>query len=113
MAPDGTTTTLGRGGSDYTAALMAIAVDADHLEKSTDVIGMLTADPRQVPTARIIDEMSYAEAMELCHFGAKIIYPPTIAPLMAAGIPLIVRSTFDADGNGTRICAKPYIGRTR
>ena len=107
MAPDGTTTTLGRGGSDYTAALMAIAVGADHLEKSTDVIGMLTADPRQVPTARIIDEMSYAEAMELCHFGAKIIYPPTIAPLMKAGIPLIVRSTFEADGNGTRICSSP------
>lgn len=109
MAPDGTTTTLGRGGSDYTAALMAIAVDADHLEKSTDVIGMLTADPRQVPTARIIDEMSYEEAMELCHFGAKIIYPPTIAPLMSAGIPLIVRSTFDGDGNGTRICASPRL----
>jgi len=107
MAPDGATTTLGRGGSDYTAALMAIAVGADHLEKSTDVIGMLTADPRQVPTARIIDEMSYAEAMELCHFGAKIIYPPTIAPLMKAGIPLIVRSTFEPDGEGTRICSGP------
>ncbi|HIB78416.1 MAG TPA: bifunctional aspartate kinase/homoserine dehydrogenase I [Flavobacteriales bacterium] len=107
QSPDGATTTLGRGGSDYTAALMTIAVKADHLEKSTDVIGMLTADPRKVPTARIIEEMSYAEAMELCHFGAKIIYPPTIAPLMEAGIPLIVRSTFEADGAGTRICADP------
>lgn len=105
--PSGHTTTLGRGGSDYTASLIARAIQADCLEKSTDVPGMLTADPRVVPNAQIIQEMSYEEAMELCHFGAKVIYHPTIAPLRKKGIPLIVRSTFDSNEPGTRIVAVP------
>ena len=103
----GDTTTLGRGGSDYTASLIASAIDATCLEKSTDVPGMLTADPRMVPEAQVIAEMSYEEAMELCHFGAKVIYHPTIAPLQEKGIPLIVRSTFNSEAPGTRIVASP------
>jgi aspartokinase/homoserine dehydrogenase 1 len=107
QTPSGHTTTLGRGGSDYTASLIARAIHAECLEKSTDVPGMLTADPRIVPSAQIIEEMSYEEAMELCHFGAKVIYHPTIAPLRKKGIPLIVRSTFDSNEPGTRIVAAP------
>lgn len=103
----GETTTLGRGGSDYTASLIASAIDADCLEKSTDVPGMLTADPRMVPDAQVINEMSYEEAMELCHFGAKVIYHPTIEPLREKGIPLIVRSTFNSEAPGTRILSSP------
>lgn len=103
----GQTTTLGRGGSDYTASLVANALSAICMEKSTDVPGMMTADPRLVPQARIIEEMSYEEAMELCHFGAKVIYHPTIAPLRAQSIPLIVRSTFTNEHPGTRIVANP------
>ena len=103
----GDTTTLGRGGSDYTASLIASAIDAACLEKSTDVPGMLTADPRMVAEAQVIAEMSYEEAMELCHFGAKVIYHPTIAPLREKGIPLIVRSTFNSEAPGTRIVASP------
>lgn len=106
-SPNGETTTLGRGGSDYTASLVARAVGARCMEKSTDVAGMMTADPRLVPEAQIIETMSYEEAMELCHFGAKVIYHPTIEPLREAGIPLIVRSTFDGDAPGTRIVAQP------
>ena len=104
---NGETTTLGRGGSDYTASLIASAIEADCLEKSTDVPGMLTADPRMVPEAQVIAEMSYEEAMELCHFGAKVIYHPTIAPLREKGIPLIVRSTFNSEAPGTRIVSSP------
>ncbi|MFZ8835478.1 MAG: bifunctional aspartate kinase/homoserine dehydrogenase I [Flavobacteriales bacterium] len=104
---NGDTTTLGRGGSDYTASLIASAIKAKFMEKSTDVPGMLTADPRLVPGARVIEEMSYEEAMELCHFGAKVIYHPTIAPLRAQNIPLIVRSTFESDSPGTRIVSEP------
>ena len=103
----GNTTTLGRGGSDFTASLIASAVNANCMEKSTDVVGMLTADPRLVPAASIIDEMSYEEAMELCHFGAKVIYHPTIQPLRDSGIPLIVRSTFQSNERGTRIVDTP------
>lgn len=103
----GETTTLGRGGSDYTASLIASAIEAECLEKSTDVPGMLTADPRMVHNAQVIDEMSYEEAMELCHFGAKVIYHPTIAPLREKCIPLIVRSTFNSDAPGTRIVSNP------
>lgn len=103
----GNTTTLGRGGSDFTASLIASAIKANCMEKSTDVVGMLTADPRLVPAARVIDEMSYEEAMELCHFGAKVIYHPTIQPLRDSGIPLIVRSTFESNERGTRIVASP------
>ena len=103
----GNTTTLGRGGSDYSASLIASALEAKCMEKSTDVPGMLTADPRIVVEADIIPEMSYEEAMELCHFGAKVIYHPTIQPLRESGIPLIVRSTFQSDAPGTRIVKVP------
>jgi len=106
--PDGSTTTLGRGGSDYTASLIARAVSANFMEKSTDVPGMMTADPRLVAGARVIDSMSYEEALELCHFGAKVIYHPTIEPLRKSGVPLVVRSTFADDKRpGTRIVASP------
>lgn len=103
----GETTTLGRGGSDYSASLIASAINAVCMEKSTDVTGMMTADPRIVEDAQVIEEMSYEEAMELCHFGAKVIYHPTIAPLRGKGIPLVVRSTFDSDSPGTRIVSNP------
>jgi aspartokinase/homoserine dehydrogenase 1 len=84
----GNTTTLGRGGSDFTAAILAAALDAESLEIWTDVSGMMTADPRLVHNARVIRHISYQEAMELSHFGAKIIYPPTIQPSMNKGIPV-------------------------
>ena len=106
----GEVTTLGRGGSDLTASLVASVLGASHMEKSTDVPGMLTADPRVVPSAKIIDSMSYEEAMELCHFGAKVIYPPTLIPLREAGIPLVIRSTFDTHSKGTTISANPDPG---
>ena len=107
----GEVTTLGRGGSDLTASLVASMLNASHMEKSTDVPGLLTADPRIVPSARIIESMSYEEAMELCHFGAKVIYPPTLIPLREANIPLVIRSTFDTSSKGTTISASPDIGR--
>ncbi|MGB1075964.1 MAG: bifunctional aspartate kinase/homoserine dehydrogenase I [Flavobacteriales bacterium] len=107
--PDGATTTLGRGGSDYTASLMARAANAKLMEKSTDVAGMMTADPRMVPQASVIETMSYEEALELCHFGAKVIYHPTIDPLRSANIPLLVRSTFAKESvQGTRIVSEPH-----
>jgi len=96
-------TTLGRGGSDYTAALLAAALEASDLEIWTDVSGMCTADPRRVPTARIIPEISYREAMEMCHFGAKVIYPPTLQPVMNQQIPVWVKNTFQPTDVGTRI----------
>ncbi|HLM59658.1 MAG TPA: aspartate kinase, partial [Pyrinomonadaceae bacterium] len=90
----GITTTLGRGGSDYTAAILAAALGAEVLEIWTDVSGMMSADPRFVRNVRQIPRISYREAMELSHFGAKIIYPPTIHPVMAKGIPVRVKNTF-------------------
>lgn len=99
----GFTTTLGRGGSDYTAALYAAALQATVLEIWTDVSGIMTADPRWVPNARAIDRISYQEAMELSHFGAKIIYPPTIQPVMKLNIPVWVKNTFAPDDEGTLI----------
>ncbi len=96
-------TTLGRGGSDYTAAIFAAATNADVLEIWTDVSGMMTADPRLVPNARIIPQISYQEAMELSHFGAKVIYPPTIQPVMNKGIPVWIKNTFASADNGTVI----------
>jgi aspartokinase/homoserine dehydrogenase 1 len=101
------TTTLGRGGSDYTAAILAAAVDAKALEIWTDVSGMMTADPRWVPNARIIPSISYQEAMELSHFGAKVIYPPTIQPVLAKNIPVWIKNTFAAADHGTVIEHKP------
>lgn len=99
----GFTTTLGRGGSDYTAAIVAAASDADVLEIWTDVSGMMTADPRFVRNVREISHITYREAMELSHFGAKVIYPPTIQPVMAKGIPILVKNTFEPDAAGTLI----------
>lgn len=103
----GATTTLGRGGSDYTAAILAAALNAEMLEIWTDVSGMMTADPRFVRNVREIPQITYREAMELSHFGAKVIYPPTIQPVMAAGIPVLVKNTFDPQHAGTLVVAKP------
>ena len=100
---NGITTTLGRGGSDYTAAIIASAVDAKLLEIWTDVSGMMTADPRLTSNARIIPNISYQEAMELSHFGAKVIYPPTIQPVMSKGIPVCIKNTFAPADVGTLI----------
>ncbi|HEU4609870.1 MAG TPA: bifunctional aspartate kinase/homoserine dehydrogenase I, partial [Chitinophagaceae bacterium] len=97
------TTTLGRGGSDYTAAILGAALDAKAVEIWTDVSGMMTADPRLVQNARIIPDISYQEAMELSHFGAKVIYPPTIQPLMKLNIPVWIKNTFAPDDHGTVI----------
>ncbi len=97
------TTTLGRGGSDYTAAILASALQADLLEIWTDVSGMMTADPRLTANARIIPSITYQEAMELSHFGAKVIYPPTIQPVMNKGIPVWIKNTFAPQDPGTLI----------
>ncbi|HKX82839.1 MAG TPA: bifunctional aspartate kinase/homoserine dehydrogenase I [Pyrinomonadaceae bacterium] len=99
----GITTTLGRGGSDYTAAIIAAGVNADVLEIWTDVSGMMTADPRFVKNVRQIPRITYREAMELSHFGAKVIYPPTIQPVMAKNIPVLVKNTFAPNDEGTLI----------
>lgn len=103
---NGNTTTLGRGGSDYTAAIIAAAAGADVLEIWTDVSGMMTADPRFVRNVRRISHITYREAMELSHFGAKVIYPPTIQPVMARGIPVQIKNTFAPDDPGTLIEAE-------
>ncbi len=99
----GITTTLGRGGSDYTAAILAACLDASNLEIWTDVSGMMTADPRLTANARIIPHISYQEAMELSHFGAKVIYPPTIQPVMSKAIPVWIKNTFAPQDEGTLI----------
>ena len=99
----GITTTLGRGGSDYTAAIIAAATNAVALEIWTDVSGMMTADPRLVSNAKVIPHISYQEAMELSHFGAKVIYPPTIQPVMVKSIPVWVKNTFVPQDYGTVI----------
>jgi aspartokinase/homoserine dehydrogenase 1 len=96
-------TTLGRGGSDYTAALLAAAFDASTLEIWTDVDGFMTADPRVISRAYCIDNLSYAEAMELSHFGAKVIYPPTIIPAYQKKVPILIKNTFNPDAKGTLI----------
>lgn len=105
---EGITTTLGRGGSDYTAAIAAACLDAESLEIWTDVSGMMTADPRWVPNARVIPTISYQEAMELSHFGAKVIYPPTIQPVMNKQIPIWIKNTFAAADTGTLIQQEGY-----
>ncbi|MBK9151554.1 MAG: bifunctional aspartate kinase/homoserine dehydrogenase I [Saprospiraceae bacterium] len=99
----GLTTTLGRGGSDYTAAIVAGALEAEVLEIWTDVDGVLTCDPRKVKQAFTIPQLSYAEAMEMSHFGAKVIYPPTIQPALKKGIPIYIRNTFNPAFKGTLI----------
>lgn len=100
---NGITTTLGRGGSDYTASIIAAALGAESLEIWTDVSGMMTADPRLVTNAKIIPHVLYREAMELSHFGAKVVYPPTIQPVMRKNIPVWIKSTFAPDHPGTLI----------
>lgn len=99
----GETTNLGRGGSDYTASIIAAALDAEMLEIWTDVNGFMTADPKVIHTAYTINELSYIEAMELCNFGAKVIYPPTIYPVCVKNIPIRVKNTFNPEEPGTII----------
>jgi aspartokinase/homoserine dehydrogenase 1 len=99
----GHTTTLGRGGSDLSASIIGAALEVEELEIWTDVDGILTADPKLVPNSFLIDTISYVEAMELSHFGAKVIYPPTIRPSLERGIPIRIRNTFNPASPGTRI----------
>ncbi len=103
---NGETTNLGRGGSDYTAAIIAAALNADVLEIWTDVDGFMTADPKVIPAAYTINQLSYIEAMELCNFGAKVIYPPTIYPVCIKNIPIKVKNTFNPEHPGTLIKEK-------
>ncbi len=103
----GVITNLGRGGSDYTAAILAAALHADVLEIWTDVDGFMTADPRVISKAYVIDNLSYIEAMELCNYGAKVIYPPTIFPVYHQNIPILIKNTFNPDAPGT------YISRAK
>ncbi|WP_413998750.1 bifunctional aspartate kinase/homoserine dehydrogenase I [Flavobacterium sp. W1B] len=100
---DGITTTLGRGGSDYTAAIIAAALDASDLEIWTDVNGMYTANPKIVKQAQPIASISYQEAMELSHFGAKVLFPPTIQPVLKKNIPIHIKNTFEPEASGTCI----------
>ena len=102
---DGLPTTLGRNGSDYSASIFGALLDADEVHIWTDVDGVMSGDPRQVPEAKIIDEMSYSEAMELAYFGAKVIHPQTMAPAVGRGIPLFIRNTFNPTHPGTKISA--------
>ena len=104
---EGRTTTLGRGGSDYTASLYAVGCKARILEIWTDVPGMMTSNPKVVPTARTISNISYKAALELSHFGAKVIYPPTIQPVVAEGIPIYIKDTFQPEEFGTLIEKNP------
>ncbi|MEO5649796.1 MAG: aspartate kinase, partial [Ginsengibacter sp.] len=100
---NGNTTTLGRGGSDYTASILGAALKASVVEIWTDVSGMMTADPGLVSNAKIIQHISYEEAMELSHFGAKVIYPRTIQPVMSQTIPILIKNTFSPGDEGTRV----------
>ena len=102
-AESGEVTNLGRGGSDYTASIIAAALDARVLEIWTDVDGFMTADPRVISTAYVIPELSYIEAMELCNFGAKVVYPPTIYPVCVKNIPILIKNTFNPEAPGTII----------
>jgi aspartate kinase len=104
---DGITTTLGRGGSDYSASILGAALDASEVWTWTDVDGVLTADPRIVPDARIIPELSYTEVGELAYFGAKVLHPKTIRPVVEQNIPLWVKNTFNPACPGTRIVSQP------
>ena len=107
----GETTTIGRSGSDYTAAIFAGALHATDLEIWTDVDGMMTADPRLVKKAFTVPQMSYEEAMELSHFGAKVIFPATMQPAMASGIPIWIKNTFNPNFRGTLISAESTNGK--
>lgn len=109
----GEISTLGRGGSDYTAAIIAAALQASSLEIWTDVDGFLTADPRVIAKAYTINRLSYAEAMELSHFGAKVIYPPTIYPVLQKEIPIRVKNTMNPDAEGTLITKEKIDGKDK
>ncbi|RNC86356.1 MAG: bifunctional aspartate kinase/homoserine dehydrogenase I [Winogradskyella sp.] len=100
---DGEQTTLGRGGSDFTAAIVAAALNAEVLEIWTDVSGMFTANPKIVKQAKPIERLSFQEALELSHFGAKVLYPPTVQPVLEAKIPMLIKNTLRPDDEGTRI----------
>ena len=100
---DGEITTLGRGGSDYTAAIVASALDAKFLEIWTDVSGMYTTNPKLVKQAKPIHKLSYFEAIELSHFGAKVLYPPTVLPVLSKNIPILIKNTMAPDEDGTLI----------
>ena len=102
-AESGETTNLGRGGSDYTASILAAILNAKVLEIWTDVDGFMTADPRVINTAYTINKLSYVEAMELCNFGAKVVYPPTIYPVCQKNIPILIKNTFNPEAKGTII----------
>ncbi|MBR5803511.1 MAG: bifunctional aspartate kinase/homoserine dehydrogenase I [Bacteroidaceae bacterium] len=106
----GEVSNLGRGGSDYTAAIIAAALDADCLEIWTDVDGFMTADPRVISSAYTINELSYVEATELCNFGAKVVYPPTIYPVCHKNIPIWIKNTFKPDAPGTIISRETQDG---
>lgn len=103
-AETGEISNLGRGGSDYTAAIIASTLDATQLEIWTDVDGFMTADPRVISTAYVIDNLTFIEAMELCNFGAKVVYPPTIYPVFHKNIPILIKNTFNPSAPGTLIC---------
>ncbi|MCM1292797.1 MAG: aspartate kinase [Bacteroides sp.] len=103
----GDVTNLGRGGSDYTAAILAAALDAESLEIWTDVDGFLTADPRRVNGTHVIPHLSFVEAMDLCNFGAKVIYPPTIYPVFHKNIPIYIKNTFNPSAPGTCVSDLP------
>jgi aspartokinase/homoserine dehydrogenase 1 len=105
--PKGLQTTLGRNGSDFSASIFGALLDADEIHIWTDVDGVLSADPRLVPDAKVIDSLSYNEAMELAYFGAKVIHPQTMAPAVMKGIPIWIRNTFAPEKAGTLICEKP------
>jgi aspartokinase/homoserine dehydrogenase 1 len=105
--PQGIQTTLGRNGSDFSASVFGALLDAAEIHIWTDVDGVLSADPRRVPNAQVIDSLSYNEAMELAYFGAKVIHPQTMAPAVGRSIPIYIRNTFNPAGPGTLICAKP------
>lgn len=109
----GRTTTLGRGGSDYSASLMAVGCNARVLEIWTDVSGMMTANPKIVSAAKTISHISYRAAFELSHFGAKVVYPPTIQPVVSEGIPIYVKNTFSPDSPGTLIEKNPPRGKDK
>ena len=109
---NGEVTNLGRGGSDYTASILAAALDASVLEIWTDVDGFMTADPRVISSAYVIDRLSFTEAMELCNFGAKVIYPPTIYPVYHKNIPIRILNTFNPTAPGTYI-SKEKVKETK
>ncbi len=104
----GVQTTLGRNGSDFSASIFGALLRAGEIHIWTDVDGVLSADPRRVPDATVIDSLSYSEAMELAYFGAKVIHPQTMAPAVGDGIPIWIRNTFAAEKPGTLICAEPH-----